>query len=185
MSAMGAKPATRAQKAFAAAVVGGATLASAYRKAHPGATGSAPGTIRTAAKVAKQSKAVQREIARLMADPLLQPAILESCPEASNPGRLREHAVGIMLKLSRHADPLVAVHCAEWLASYADKLIAESERTRSIEPTRQQILADLRGLYAKALARPAAPPLVETVNVESATYPAEPVAEPAKPAQGE
>jgi len=58
---------------------------------------------------------------------------------------------------------MIAFHAAVWLKDFADAI---DESQRGLEPAaeRQQILGELRGLYAKALKRP---PLIETV-VEAA-----------------
>ena len=155
---MASRAPTVAQRKFAQHLALGDTQAKAYAKAHPDQHMSLP-TLRNKAKLSSKSKAVQAELERLLAEPLLQPLILEPCPAAKNPAQLREHAVATMLRLSRHSDPMIAFHAAVWLKDFADAI---DESQRGLEPAaeRQQILGELRGLYAKALNRA---PIVEAV----------------------
>src|SRR5215831_2224603 len=146
---------TQAQRRFAQQLALGDSQPKAYAKAHPDQRMSMP-ALRTKAKRSANSPAVKGELARLLAEPLLQPLILEPCPAAAKPAMLREHAVATMLRLSRHSDPLVSFHAAQWLMDYAN---ATDTRTAPAI-SREAILGELKGLYAKALNRP---PIVEAV----------------------
>lgn len=157
---------TTAQRTMAAAVVAGKSLSKAYAIAHPGMDRS-PITLSKLASKSVAAKNVQAEIARLMADPLLQPIVLDVCLEAEDPRALRQHAVSIMLRLSRQPEPQVAFAAACWLRDYAEQL----EAGRAVGQTREQLLGDLRGLYHKALAT--APPPTDT-QVEAEVEPVTP-----------
>jgi len=148
-------PPTQAQRIFAQQLALGKSKPQAYKLAHPNQRMN-PKTLASASQRAARSKAVKGELERLMAEPLLQPLILEPCPAAKNPAMLREHAVATMLRLSRHSDPLVSFHAAQWLMDYAN---ATDTRTAPAI-SREAILGELKGLYAKALNRP---PIVEAV----------------------
>ena len=138
-----------AQKRFAHELALGRSQSKAYQLAHPDAksTGKA---LAANAQRAKKRQGVQQELARLMADPILQPLVLVACPEAQDENKLREHAVGIMIRLSHHEDPIVAMHCAVWLYDYSCAL-REAKSPKTPKEDRAKILSDLRGLYAKAL----------------------------------
>jgi len=151
---MGAAAPTQAQRKFAAGMAIGKSKAKAYALAHPGQK-MKPASLNTAALRSSKSKAVQDELARLLAEPILQAVVLEPCPGARDPEQLREHACAVMLRLSRHTDALVAFHAACWLREYADAI--DTRRHRPADE-RQAVLAELRGLYAKALKRP---PIIE------------------------
>jgi len=156
-----------AQRRFAQFLALGNPQAKAYAMAYPKQTSKGhPLDVRAA--VAVKSKNVQAELKRLLADPILQPLVLEPCPAAKNPAILREHAVATMLRLSRHSDPLVSFHAAQWLMDYANAIDTATKPAVS----REAILGELRGLYAKALNRP---PIVEAVA--EAPEPADPAAE--------
>jgi hypothetical protein len=140
---------TAAQKRFAREITLGQSQTKAYAIAHP--TAKMTGKLLTsAAHKAKKSAGVQEELARLMADPILQPLVLASCPEYTDEKRLREHAVGVMIRLSAHEDPIVAMHCAIWIYDYSCAL-GQAKAPKTPREDRSKILADLRGLYAKAL----------------------------------
>ena len=118
-------------------------------------------SLQAAANRAAKSPAVQAEIQRLMADPVL----FTACPQATDAGIVRQHAVAIMVKVSKCSDMAIAAHAADLLARYADNLEAQQALLHA-KPAddRQRLIQDLRGLYTKALAAPAAAePLVETV----------------------
>jgi hypothetical protein len=159
--------ATTAQKRFARELSLGRGPSKAYQVSHPDTkiTGKA---LATTAHKAKKSQGVQEELARLMNDPILQPLVLSSCPEYTDEKRLREHAVGVMIRLSAHEDPIVAMHCAIWIYDYSCAL-GQAKAPKTPREDRSKILADLRGLYAKALK-----PL--PVIVESTVEPAGPEA---------
>jgi hypothetical protein len=161
------QPPTVQQRLFAQHLALGQPQAKAYRAAHPNVKMNAQ-SLSTAAGRSAKSKAVQKELARLMADPLLQPVILEPCAAARDPQQLREHAVAIMLRLSRHPEAQVAFAAASWLAAFADATDPKLRPAPAEPPDRERLMRDLRGLYAKALKRP---PLVAEV-VEATAEPA-------------
>jgi hypothetical protein len=152
---------TAAQKRFAQALHLGKSQAKAYAVSHPNSTVTGKALASTARR-AKQSKAVQDELARLMAEPMIRPLLLEPFPEYQDARRIREHAVGLMVKLTSHSDPVVAMHAAIWLFDYSTVLIEEKKAPKKTE-SRADILAELRATYARSLnppliveARPAA-----------------------------
>jgi hypothetical protein len=147
---------TVAQRKFAQNIALGFPKTKAYAMAYPKTTMTGHALAKTASLTAK-TKAVKGELERLMAEPLLQPLLMEPCPAARNPEQLREHAVATMLRLSRHGDPMISFHAACWLKDYADAI---DVKRKPEEPDRRAILGELRGLYAKALNRA---PIVETV----------------------
>lgn len=142
-------PITTAQKRFARELSLGKSQTKAYKLAHP--TGKTTGrALTTLASRAAKQVAVQDELARLMNDPILQPLVLAQCPEYRDEQRLREHAVGVMIRLTTHSDPIVAMHCAVWLYDYSCAL-EQAKAPKTPREDRAKILSDLRGLYAKAL----------------------------------
>ena len=156
--------ATIAQKRFAQGLALGKPATVAYRLAHPESK-PAQSTLRTKALVSKKSKAVQEELAKLLAEPMLQPIVLAAFAEAFDSRRLREHAVGVMVRLSTHSDPMVQMHAANWVYEYARQL-EEEKKAKPKQETRDEILASLRGLYAKSLPRPELIVEAETSPVE-------------------
>jgi hypothetical protein len=142
------------QRKFAAEIAAGRSKRQAYAIAHPEQKMSLP-SLRAAATRASKSPAVQAEIRRLLTEPI----ILDTCPKADDPRALREHAVASMIRLTKHSDGVIAAHAADWLIKFAASLEAARESPRMTE--REQVIHELRGLYAKALN--GAPPLVEAV----------------------
>jgi hypothetical protein len=146
--------ATVKQRKFAAEIAAGRSKRQAYTIAHPEQKMSLP-RLRAAATRASKSPAVQAEIRRLLADPI----ILDTSPKADDPRALREHAVASMIRLTKHSDGVIAAHAAEWLIAFADSL--EAARARKPKTDAEQVISELRELYAKALNEP---PLVEAVT---------------------
>jgi len=139
------------QKRFAHMLAIGKPATVAYKLAHPEVK-LAQRSLQTVALKAKKSKAVQRELERLLAEPMLAPIVLAAFAEAFDARRLREHAVGVMVRLTSHSDPLVQLHAANWIYDYARQL--DDERKSKPKDTRESILQSLRGIYAKSLPRP-------------------------------
>lgn len=171
MAAPRAHAITPAQRQFAVGIVTGKTKIDAYAAAHPASRMNRKALGVQAAKAAK-SPNVQAEIQRLMADPVL----FTACPEATDPTIIRAHGVAIMVKVSRCSDMAIAAHAADWLVRYADNLEARQAAAKA-KPSdeKQRLLADLRGLYSKALAAPKPAPLVETVIETERVAESEPV----------
>jgi hypothetical protein len=151
------------QRKFAAEIAAGRSKREAYAIAHPEQKMSLPSLRATAARASK-SPAVQAEIRRLLQDPVL----LDTCPKADDPRALREHGVASMIRLTKHSDGVIAAHAAEWLISFAASL--EAARAPQGMTEREQVIHELRGLYAKALN--GVPPLVEAVSDGAADGPA-------------
>jgi hypothetical protein len=149
---MGRAP-TAAQSKFAAGILAGKTKTEAYAIAHPNDK-SQHRTLRNEASRASQSPGVLAEIERIRKEPI----ILEQFPDATNPHALRAHAVATMARLTQHVDPIIAMRAADWIREYADKL--EQSPMAAAAGGNAQLVADLRGLYQKALK---AAPLIETV----------------------
>lgn len=143
--------ATVAQRKFAQALALGKPATVAYKLAHPEAKTKGV-ALRNMASRAKKTKAVQDELSRLLGDPVLQPLVMLPCPEYQDASKIIEHAVGIMVRLTNHPDPLVQMHAAIWLFDYG-KTLKEERKAKSKE-SREQILSELRGLYAKSLPDP-------------------------------
>lgn len=141
--------ATVAQRAFARELALGRSQSKAYALSHPDQKMTTK-ALASAARAAKKQQGVQEELARLMADPILQPLVMFPCPEARDEMKLREHAVAVMIKLTTHSDPIVAMHCAVWLYDYSCAL-EQAKAPKTPREDRAKILSDLRGLYAKAL----------------------------------
>lgn len=144
--------ATISQLKFAQGLALGKHATVAYKLAHPNSK-MGPKALGVAASRAKKKKSVQDELARLLAEPMLQPLILHPCPEYQDASKIIEHAVGVMVRLTNHPDPLVQMHAAVWLFDYG-KTLKEERKARS-KDSREQILSELRGLYAKSLPDPA------------------------------
>jgi hypothetical protein len=131
----------------------GQTKTDAYLAAHPTAKANRR-VVKNRAVAASKQAAVQYELARLLTDP----AILEHCPGSVEPHLLMEHGVAILVRLSKgSAGPELAFKSAIWLVEHA---VREREREREMKrlarkDSRAEIIADLRGLYAKALEAPA------------------------------
>lgn len=141
-----------AQLKFAQGLALGKPATVAYKLAHPNNKMN-PKVLGVQASRAKRSKTVQQELQRLLAEPMLQPLLLVPCPEYQDASKIIEHAVGIMVRLTNHPDPLVQMHAAVWLFDYG-KTLKEERKAKSKE-SREQILSELRGLYAKSLPDPA------------------------------
>ena len=167
--------ATVSQKRFAQGIALGKPATVAYKLAHPGVKLS-PRSLSVAASKSKKTKAVQEELAKLLAEPMLQPLVLAAFAEAFDERRLREHAVGIMVRLTSHPDPQVQFHAATWIYEYA-KQLGEERKSKPKPETREQLLANLRGIYSKSLPRPEM--IVEAVSEQPVSEPifADPVAE--------
>ena len=143
------------QKRFASEIVAGRSKRAAYELSHPEQKMSLR-SLRSAATRASKSPLVQAEIQRLLRDPV----VLDACPKAGDPRALREHAIACMIRLTRHTDGVIAAHAARWLIDFASSL--ERAPVSSPKTERTQIIAELRGLYERALGP--APPLVETAG---------------------
>jgi hypothetical protein len=145
---MAGRPPTAKQARFAAEILTGKSKVEAYTIAHPNDKSSRR-ALRVQASRASQSPGVLAEIERIRKEPI----ILEQFPDATNPHALRAHAVATMARITQSSDPIIAMRAADWLREYADKL-------DSIPSTPNNLIADLRSLYQKALK---ATPLIETV----------------------
>lgn len=156
---------TIAQTRMAQAMALGKPATVAYKLAHP-ASKLGPKGLRSKAHVSKKTKGVQDELARLLAEPMLQPVVLAAFAEAFDSRRLREHAVGVMVRLTSHSDPQVQFHAANWVYDYARQL-EEEKKSRKPLDTRESILANLRGLYSKSLPKPDLIVEAETSPVET------------------
>lgn len=152
--------ATIKQKRFAQGIALGKPKTVAYKLAYPNSKLKGK-SLATEASTTSRSKAVAQELERLLAEPMLKPLLLSPCPEFQDHIRLREHAVGTMVKLSNHDDPLVAFHAAQWLFDYS-KLVAEERKAR--HQTNGDAMAKLREIYSKALP---SPPLVVEVEANA------------------
>jgi len=94
---------------------------------------------------------------------------LQLLPDPGDVRELKAHARAGMVKLSVEArDEKVRYAALEWLHEVAEKEAAERERLEKIQQQRpprregqEEIIAELRMLYAKALPGREPPPLVE------------------------
>lgn len=145
--------ATVSQKRFAQGIALGKPATVAFKLAYPNSklTGKSLGVT---ASRAKKKKVVQEELARLLAEPILQPLVCLPCPEYQDYNKLIEHAVGIMIRLTNHSDPLVQLHAAKWIFDYGQDLKTKRYAKQHPGKTSEQILAELRGIYSKNLPSP-------------------------------
>jgi hypothetical protein len=65
-----------------------------------------------------------------------------------NPHMIMEHCIAAMVRLTQEEKGVVALDAAKWLVGYAQSLLAQNPKTRESD---QQIISELRMLYAKAL----------------------------------
>jgi hypothetical protein len=168
---------TISQTRFAAGLAAGQSKVDAYVAAHPKQQGKRK-TVKTNAAAAAKQQAVQFELARLLTDP----AILEHCPGSVEPHLLMEHGVAILVRLSKgSAGPELAFKSAIWLVEHA---VREREREREMKrlarkDSKAEIIADLRGLYAAALAAPAEELVSEVIESDSEVIETSPETSPA------
>jgi len=96
-----------------------------------------------------------KQAAREQLKQILIDGTLDVCPSYSDPHALLEHAVAIMVKISKEAPPAVALDAAKFLFTYAQQLDrVQRDRMRPASEVRQELIQELRGLYQKALAEP-------------------------------
>jgi phage terminase small subunit len=144
---------------FVAAVAGGKTQTAAYKEAGYATNGKPRTAVRNARQLAQNAE-VRAAIEKMQ---------LQLLPDPGDVRVLRAHAMGVIVRLSLEAEEeKVKLAAATWLHEETGKQIAERERlARSQErPKResvQEIIAELRMLYAKALPD-REPPLLETVG---------------------
>jgi phage terminase small subunit len=149
------------QRKFVAAVAQGETYAGAYRSAGYADGGKPVTTRRNAQRLAKNAK-VRASIEEMRLELLPQPKDLRA---------INEHAMAVIVRLSVEAEEeKVKLAAAQWLHEETAKQIAERERLEKIQQQRpvrresdQEIIAELRALYAKALGK-RQPELLETVS---------------------
>jgi hypothetical protein len=83
---------------------------------------------------------------------------------------LVQQGLRTMVKVARGSNLKIAMEAAEWLVSYGEQILAEKrrlvpeERAKRLSQTREGLIQELRGLYAKALGEP----LVVEATVEPA-----------------
>lgn len=115
-----------------------------------------------AAKAKRTREAVARaEWAQLMGEPL---AMLACPPKAKDPKGLIEHGLAIMIRVSYSEDQEIAMQAAKWLVSYGEAVAREIKPAKTADKA-DDLLANLRGLYAKALK--ASPDLVVEATSET------------------
>jgi phage terminase small subunit len=149
------------QRKFVAAVAQGETYAGAYRSAGYSDGGKPVTTRRNAQRLAKNAEV--RASIEEMRDRLL--------PSPGDLKKINEHAMGVIVRLSLEAvDEKVKLAASKWLHEETGKQIAERERLEKLQQQRaprresqEEIIAELRMLYAKALPK-REPELVETVR---------------------
>lgn len=83
--------------------------------------------------------------------------------------KLLMQGLAAIVRVAQSADHKHALAAGEWLAAYGERLIAEkaaakAQPVKAYAANRDQIIAELRGLYAKALGEA---PLVVEVEAES------------------
>jgi hypothetical protein len=85
-------------------------------------------------------------------------AVLETCAGVKDPRQLLEHGVATIVRVSQSHDLDLAMEAARWLVDYAK---SEMQREK-LKPGEEkiQIIAELRGLYQKALQPANTSPLV-------------------------
>ena len=168
-------------------VAAGETYAAAYRQAGYSDGGKPVTTRRNAQRLAKNGE-VRASIEGMRRQLLPSPGDLRE---------IHEHAMGVIVRLSLEAaDEKVRLSAARWLHEETGKQLAERERLEKIQQQRpprresdQQIIHELRMLYAKALGK-RQPELLETVSDwtadgQSGEAPAENLPQVAGPARAE
>lgn len=74
-----------------------------------------------------------------------------------NPYRLLMQGLASIVRVAQCEDPDLALKAGQWLVGYGERLIAVNKATKATavtampQPTRSEIISELRGLYAKAL----------------------------------
>jgi hypothetical protein len=151
------------QQQFASAVASGKSFRAAYAETY-GTGNSQPQTVARNARRAAGNPKVKERIEALEAELL---------PGPCDVARLRGHALAVAVDISLHsADDKARLRAAEWLSAQveeAERRLAQAVVVRPPDP-RDEIIDQLRRLYAKALPEREPPPLVEEV-VEVATEP--------------
>lgn len=147
-----------AQRVFAAGLAAGLSQEKAYVKSHPENRGKRQ-TVQGNAKRAAKSPLVKAEVQRLVAEDVQ----LRIFPDATNPAKLRQHAVATMVRLTQSTDEVIAMRASDWLATFAEKV----EALTLTSAPQSELFRDLGQLYRKALAAPQ-PAIVETVVEEAA-----------------
>jgi phage terminase small subunit len=145
------------QRKFVSMVAAGETCTEAYRQAGYSDAGKPVTTRRNAQRLAKNAE-VRASIEELRCRLLPSPGDLK---------KINEHAMGVIVELSLEAkDEKVRLLASKWLHEETARQIeiAEREKLRQTPVRResdQQIIQELRMLYAKALPGREPPPLVE------------------------
>ena len=149
------------QKQFAASVAAGKPLVAAYREVYQPANGKAPSTYRNAKRAAKHPGISAR----------IEELELEPCPAAKDPQALYEHGLATIIQVSKSPeDRRVQLQAAQWLCAEAEKRARlEALRLEKVRPPerREDVIAELRAIYRRALPDSDPAPLVEEMRAEA------------------
>jgi len=149
------------QKQFAASVAAGKPLVAAYREVYQPANGKAPSTYRNAKRAAKHPGISAR----------IEELELEPCPAAKDPQALYEHGLATIIQVSKSPEERrVQLQAGMWLCAEAEKRAAlEASRLEKVRPPerREDVIAELRAIYRRALPDSDPAPLVEEMRAEA------------------
>ena len=127
----------------------------------PAANGKAPSTYRNAKRAAKHPGISAR----------IEELELEPCPAAKDPQALYEHGLATIIQVSKSPeDRRVQLQAAQWLCAEAEKRARlEALRLEKVRPPerREDVIAELRAIYQRALPNSDPAPLVEEVRAEA------------------
>jgi len=145
------------QEKFAASVASGKTLVASYREVYMPSNDKAPSTYRNAKRSAKHPGIAAR----------IKELQLERLPAAEDMRAVYQHGLAVIIGLSASCeDPRVRLSAAQFLIREAEKREKlEEARTRNQREgasPREELIRELRSLYAKAL--PERAPLVVEVS---------------------
>jgi hypothetical protein len=146
---------------FAASVAAGKPLVAAYREVYQPANGKAPSTYRNAKRAAKHPGISAR----------IEELELERFPAVEDMRAVYEHGLAVIVRLSKTAkDSRVQLQAGMWLCAEAEKRAAlEASRLEKVRPPerREDVIAELRAIYQRALPNSDPAPLVEEVRAEA------------------
>ena len=98
--------------------------------------------------MAKRKKNIARDLERVFGTPV----VLESCAPVRDPRKLLEHGLVTMVRVSQSPDLEYAMQAGRWLVDYATRILErQGQQQKPKADERVQIIAELKGLYAKAL----------------------------------
>jgi hypothetical protein len=109
----------------------------------------------------RKNNQVRQEIARVFTDPV----VLRTCSQDAR--KLLEHGLATMVRVSQSQDPKYAMEAGRWLVEYAQRALEQQRQPPRPKPVdeRVEIIAELRGLYAKALNANPRPLVIDSIEL--------------------